>query len=370
MKKFDIKKFVDFKNLKKIDRKKLAIYILAGTLTIGSIVYFAAGNNKQENQMMVSVTAETAKLEDINVKSNFVGKIRTAESVTLTSEVVGKIIYMKPDGSVVQKNELILELDSTEAEGRYMTALGYKNEEELKLNTVLALYKENYKTKTHLEEQQAKYQTAQGRLLEASANLNKHKIRAPFKGVIGLHTQSLGATVNQHSKLITVTSLENLQVEFVVSESELRNIGGVENIKNATIFVTIEGHLLPIQAKFAAYETVIDAETNAVAVRAYLEKNEDTKTIVPGQLAKVLLNIATKENVVTIPESAVETTQGVTAVYKVINGIAVQMAIKTGIKDGERVEVLSGVEEGDVVITSGQYRLSDGQKVKIEDESR
>jgi len=370
MKKFDIKKFVDFNKLKKMDKKKLAIYLLIGALATGSLVYFVSHGAKKEQLSYVSVSAESSKIEDLNVKANFIGKIRTAESVTLSAEVVGKIIYMKKDGVLVEKGELIVELDPTEAKGRYMMAKGARDEEKYKLDNILALYKENYRTKSHVAEQQAKFDSAEGRLLEAEAHLNKHRIRAPFRGVIGLQNQSIGATVSQNSKLITITNVENLQVEFVIPEAELRNIGGIENLKNAGILVTVEGSLVPVQAKFAAFETVIDSETNAISVRAWLEKNDEIKNLVPGQIVKVILNVSTKENVVTVPESAVETSQGVSTVYKVINGIAVQMAVKTGIKDGERIEIISGVDEGDMIITSGQFRLSDGQKVKIEDEAK
>lgn len=355
---------------KKFDRKKKLLTIGIFTVFLGTVSYFVKINgNNINNQDRMMVSAEVAKIGTINIKAKFAGKIRTAESVTLTSEVVGKIVYMKADGAVVQKGDLILELDSTEAEGRYMVALGRKNEEETKLKVVQNLYKEGYRTETHLKEQQAKFQSAQGQLLEATANLNKHKIRAPFKGIIGLHNQSLGATVNQHSKLITITNFGNLQVEFLVSEAELRALGGIDKIKAATFFVTLDGHVLPIPAEYAAHETVLDLETHAIAVRATLKPAEGDANAVPGQICNVVLNIGTKEDVLTIPGIAIETTHDAHYVYKVVNGIAVQSGIKIGAKDDEgNVEIIAGLQEGDVVITSDHHRLYDGQSVKVEEE--
>ena len=186
-----------------------------------------------------------------------------------------------------------------------------------------------------------------------------------------MHNQALGATINQHTKLVTITNLDNLQVEFVVPESELRNLGGIDKIKSAKISITLDGHLLPIPAEFAAHETVIDSETNAIAVRAYLKPNkEDTVAISPGQMGKVVLNIGSKNDAIVAPESAVEQMQGNNYVYKIVNGIAIQVGVTTGIKDGTKIEILSGLNEGDLVVTSGQYRLSDGQSVIIENEEQ
>lgn len=355
------------KQIKKRDRKTIVVSaIVVITLLVGSVYIITNRSHDAEFDGQMPVATDVVKRDAINIKTNFTGKIRTSESVVLTAEVVGKIVSMKKDGSLVKKGEVILQLDSTEAEGKYMVALGKKNEEEMKLHMTELMVKEGYKTQNHLIEQKSRYQTAQGHLMEAKAYLNKHVIRAPFNGVIGLQNQSIGATVNQHTKLVSITNLENLQVEFLVSESELRNLGGIDRIKDAGILVTLDGHLLPINAIFSAYETVIDAETNAIAVRATLQL-EDGKTASPGQIGKVVVNIGAKEDVLTVPESAIENEYGIVYVYRIANGIAVKTPVKIGVKDGQKVEVVSGIEEGDVIITSGQHRLYDGQSVKSED---
>lgn len=357
------------KNIKAKNKKTIILSMLVIGALITSGVYIIKHHNKdsfQDAPMVVNI--EKAKLDMINIKANFIGKIRTSESVTLTSEVVGKIVNMKKDGTFVKKGELILELDATEAEGKYMVALGKKNEEEMKLHMTEAMFKEGFKTENHVKEQKARYQTALGHLMEAQAYLNKHKIRAPFDGVIGLQNQSLGATINMHTKLVTVTNLNNLQVEFVISGSELRKLGGIEQIKAAEILFTLDGQLLPIYASFSAYETVVDAETNAISVRANL--NLENQIASPGQLGNVTLNIGNKENVLTVPESAIESTHGGSYVYKVVNGTAIQTAVKVGIKDENKVEILSGLSEGDLIVSSGQRRLYDGQSVIGEDEKQ
>jgi membrane fusion protein (multidrug efflux system) len=363
LKKFKIKKFLDIKNF---DRKQTLIAIGIIGLLISSVVYFSKGSQTLDSNVKIAVSTENVKVDSISIKSTFIGKIRTAQSVTLSSEVVGKITYMKPDGASVQKGESILKLDDQEAQAKYMVALGKKSEEELKLNTIKLLHKEGFRTENHVKEQEAKYQTAQGHLMEAKAYLNKHEIKAPFNGVIGLQNQSIGTTINQHTKLITVSNFDNLEIEFVVPEEKARDMGGADRIKTSEIFVTIDGHLLPIEAQFSAYETVIDSETQAISVRARLNRTEDNKSIVPGQLGKVILNLGSKDNVLTVSDSAVEISHGTNFVYKIVKGMAIQIPVKIGIRDGSKIEIISGLSEGDEVVTSGQFRLSDGQSVQVE----
>lgn len=356
-----------FAFLKKLNNKSNLPWVIGGVIiTIISLAYMY--NRKEKDffqEEIVTVQAAKGKIGSINIKADFPGKIRSAQSVMLTSEVVGKIVKMKPDGSFVKKGEIILELEETEARGKYMVALGKKNEEENKFKTTKKMVEEGYKTQNHLSEQLARYQSAQGHLMEASAYLEKHKIKAPFDGIIGLQNQQIGTTVNLHTKLVNITNLNDLQVEFLIPESELRNLGGIEQLKTAEIMVLLESNLLPIEAKFNAYETVLDAETNTIAVRATL-KEEGKKIARPGQMSKVIINIGAKDNVLTIPKTSLQSAHGKTYVFKIVKNIAVQTLVKPGMSDGNQLEIIEGLNEGDDVIIAGQHKLYDGQSVKIE----
>jgi membrane fusion protein (multidrug efflux system) len=306
--------------LKNFNNKSNWLLIISGTFLVMLAIGYIYLTRKEKDFFAddaTSVQAAKVNLGSINIKADFAGKIRAPESVMLTSEVVGKIIKMRPDGAFVNKGEIILELEETEARGKYMVALGKKNEEEHRLNSTKKMVAEGYKTQNHLNEQLARYQTAQGHLMEASAYLQKHNIKAPFDGIVGLQNQNIGTTINQHTKLVNVTNLNNLQVEFLVSESQLRNLGGIEQLKKAEILLILGSELLPIEATFHAYESVLDAETNAIAVRALL-KQGDNKRAYPGEMAKVIINVGAKDNILTIPQSALQTGHGKTYVFKVM----------------------------------------------------
>ena len=336
-------------------------------LSFGNIIYKKYKNSRIIPKLPLNVSIEKVQITTLNLKSTFTGKVVTKQSVTLMPEVVGKVVYMKDDGSFVQKDETIIEFDKSEAQARYKATMGRCKKEKQELNNLKKLEKQGYASKDHVEKQEQEYNSASGQMEEAKANLEKHTIKASFDGTLGLHTQSIGSTVTVNTKLITLTNLENLQVEFSIPSSTLSEIGGIEKLKSSKILVFIENDLIPVSAKFAAIESVVESETNSLLVRVEIEKGE--KSIAPGQIAKIIVSYGTKENALTISENALVAEHGREYVYKVEEGLSIQTSVKTGIVDFDKIEIIEGVKENDQIINSGQFRLADGQSVNVVDES-
>jgi membrane fusion protein, multidrug efflux system len=348
---------------KKIIKNIVLIFGFLGLFS-GSFFYFRKPKLNFAVQTPVAVQYYKVRKGEINQKESFVGKVRTFESVALSSEVSGRIVSMKKDGSKVKKGEVIVQLNDKEAYGRLVSAKGSKKKEESKLESIKKLFDSGFRSLNHLRESEADFEREKGRSIEAESNFEKHKITAPFDGVIGLQKQSIGAVVNPNTKLVNVTNLENLQVEFSIPENILYKNGGINKIKEAQILITVEGDLIPIEAYFSASETVIDQETNGVLVRVLIPGlSQLDKTISPGQFANVNIDVGKKEGVLVVPNSAIQNIQGANLVYKIVDGIAVQMPVKVGVQDESKSEILEGLSQDDYVIASGQYKITDGQPV-------
>lgn len=347
-------------------KKKVLSIIGLVVVVIGIFAYFKKPAKSFAPPVPVLVPTEVVKLGFVRKKENFIGRVRTSQSVTLSSEVPGRITFMMPDGSSVRTGDILIRLDDSEAIAKLQSAEGSKDKELNKANTIRGLFQEGYRSENHLKEAEAEFKMANGRYLETKANLEKHCIRAPFSGIIGLQRQFIGSVVGQNTPLVSISNLDHMQVEFVISEATWQAMGGADRIKDAEIFVTVEGDSLPNSAVFAAYETVVDSATDGVTVRAWVNNDESGKTLTPGQFANVVVDSGTKENVIVIPEGALQIRQGTALVYKVVNNLAIEVAVRVGIKDGSRAEIVEGLKVGDVIIVAGQYRLSDGQPVEIE----
>lgn len=345
--------------------KKIIAAFSIFLLISGGWLFFGKKKGNFEAPVPVMVPSDSVRVGAVHKKESFVGRIRSSESVVLSSEVQGRIVYLAEDGSFVKKGEVVVALDDKTAQAASRSAEGMRDEAANRLQNTRKLFKDGFQSQNHLKDTEAKFKQAEGKFLEQNSILEKHKIKAPFDGVLGLQMQSLGASVNQNTQLVSISSLNKLQVEFVVSDSVWQEIGGAEKLAKCEMFAMLEGDSLPVLASFGAHEVIVDSSNDGIRVRAWVDAV--SRNIYPGQSADISVDIGKKENVVVVPESALQSSQGAYYVYKVVEGIAVQMPIKIGIKDGSFAEVKEGLKEGDIVVIGGQYRLTDGQPVIIED---
>jgi membrane fusion protein (multidrug efflux system) len=343
-------------------KKMIGVFVLAGLVATGVWYFRKPKAFDFENQPLV-VSYYTVSKGSVQQKENFPGKVRTLESVILSSDVVGRIVFLLPDGSKVKKGDLVAALDSSEAYGRYVSSKGAMEKERSKKDSAKILFDEGFQSKNHLLGANADYDVALGRFLEAKSHLEKYRIVAPFDGVIGLQKQNLGAVVTSNTPLVSVTNYKKMQVEFSIPEAVLFSLGGVDSIKNSQIYVRLEGDLVPIEALFLASDGVIDQSTNSVAVRVSLDSQDADREIKPGHIAQVSVDTGIKKDIIVVPVSALLQAQGSSFVYKIVNGIVVQTLVRVGTKDESFAEILEGLSQGDEIVSGGFYRLNDGQPV-------
>ncbi len=355
---------------------KRKLFLIA-SLTIGSIAsyFFLFNKNSDQNLIQNFVSTYTVQYETFILKNKFPCTIRTKESVMLHSEIVGRIIYMKDDGSYVKKEDPIIILDHAEASGKLKRASGRYQEEKLKLDNIKNLNKEGYKSNVNVQEQEAKTLSAKGEYEEAKGYYDKHFIKAPFSGQIGVHLQNLGSIVNYNTKLINISNYENIEAEFLISESEFQKIGGVKSFQNASYSIMIYSNNNILEGEFLACDSAINNENNSVIVRVKIKKNpENTEEILPGQLAEIVINFGEKK-VLSAPESCIikkdygtsDQAFKVKKQEKTNKMIALDIPVTTGIVQNGMIEITSGVEENDVLISSGIYTMVDGQEVLTEE---
>lgn len=341
------------------------------------IIFFVFENNanilkktkKVEIQSTKAFKVKTTKpmIKAMRDKMIFFGKIRSKESVLLQSDIVGTITFLKADGAFAKKGETIVELNHEEADAKYMMTLSRYNYEKRKYQNMSNLANDEYLSQEHLEEQKSKLEEAEARMKEALAYLNKHLVKAPFDGILGLHQQNLGSCVTQHTQLVTITNPNNMEVEFSISEKELQKMNGMGTIKEGTIFIYIESQNIFLETEFSAYEKIIDSENNCVSIRAKIIQQNKVE-LSPGLNCKVILNYGETKKRILIPKEAIMNIQGVQYVYIIKNNTAIQTLIEIGYENNQFCEVISGITENDEVVIKDQFRLLDGQTVEIDTE--
>ena len=208
---------------------------------------------------------------------------------------------------------------------------------------------------------------AKAQVEQQQAVVDKKTIRAPFAGHLGIRQIDIGQYLNPGAMVVSLQQLDPLYIDFNLPEQTLTQI--VPNQKVAvkvTAFpsASFEGEITSINSR-------VDEATRNIQVRATV-KNPDRK-LLPGMFASVSIDVGAPQKFVTLPQTAVTYNPYGNTVYVVDSSdpaklVAKQAFVTVGATRGDQVAILSGVKEGDEVVTSGQIKLRNGMPIKINNE--
>jgi membrane fusion protein (multidrug efflux system) len=209
------------------------------------------------------------------------------------------------------------------------------------------------------DEAENNLKVAEAALALANARLAKTEIKAPFSGVIGLRSVSIGDYVKEGADMVNLESIDALKVDFRVPEIYLRQVAVGQTLK-----VTLDA--LPgktYEGKVFAINPLVDAAGRAMVIRAQV-KNTDT-ALRPGMFARVRLITQATDDALVLPEQALVPQGDDQYVFRVVDGKANRVKVVTGQRRDGMVEIVEGVAAGDLVVNAGQLKLRDGSPVSI-----
>jgi membrane fusion protein (multidrug efflux system) len=189
--------------------------------------------------------------------------------------------------------------------------------------------------------------------------LAKLTIRAPFSGLIGLRSVSIGDYVKEGADMVNLEAVDPLKVDFRVPEiylSQLRVGQSLQLTLDAMPGKNYEG-------KVFAINPLIDAAGRAVVIRAQVH-NQDA-TLRPGMFARVRLLTREVQDALVVPEQAIVPQGEDQYVFRVADGRAARVKIDVGQRRDGMVEVLKGLGPDDSVVTAGQLKIRDGSAVTV-----
>jgi membrane fusion protein (multidrug efflux system) len=214
----------------------------------------------------------------------------------------------------------------------------------------------------------ANVQVLEASLSLARARLEQHLVRAPFDGQVGLRNVSPGEFVKDGTDLVSFEDTASIKIEFRLPE---RYFGYVRTGQP----IEFEVDALPGR-KFAADIYIIDSEMDrdGRALLARAQAKNPGRTLASGMFARVRVSLAHRPAAVVIPEECIVPGAAGQVVFKVreVGGrtVTARVPVTVGQRSEGMVEILSGVDAGDLVATAGQMRLQgDGQNVRIVDRS-
>jgi membrane fusion protein, multidrug efflux system len=318
----------------------------------------AGGPGGPPGGMSMPVEAMAAKSEHIAQEIIAVGTLRSNESVTLSSEIAGRIarIHFR-EGQPVTEGALLFSLDDSiyRAEmdqARAALSLSQRNNER-----ATELFGRHLVSARERDEAAAKMDVDKATLALAEARLAKTRIRAPFDGIVGLRAVSPGDYINPGQALAPVEQIAVLKADFRLSEAALSAIAVGQQL-NLEVDA-YPGQVFP--GRVYAIDPRLAEETRSIGVRARVPN--DKGKLRPGLFARVRLAIAQRDNAILVPEEAIVPQGNALFVYVIDDGKAALRPVQVGLRQGGRAEILSGVAAGDLVITAGVQKIGPGAPV-------
>lgn len=341
------------------------VVMVAGILSYNLFRSKAPVINEEEQSVMVS----KAVLGSVERYINTIGTLVPCDSVDVKSEVnakVDKILFS--DGSIVKKGDLLIQFDESLAQAEVREAEARYRKAKIEYELMDKLADRGAASKIKKEHAFSDMQTASAQLNSAKVKLEKHKIFAPFGGMIGIRHISVGQFIQSGMDLVKLVDNHPLKVDFTVAEIDIDKIYVSQDIK-----VLVGGDAFQsYSAKISAIEPESDKISHSFKVRAILDVPEEiamnSQILKPGRFVKVSITINDGEQGIIIPESAVEKSGNENMVYIVSDGMAIRRLITPGMRKDGNIEIITGINEGDIVIIRGQEGVSDGRKVKVMDE--
>lgn len=308
------------------------------------------------------VTVEATKVVTAPMPQTItaVGSLRSDESITLRPESAGRISEITfQEGQRVVKGAPLVKLDAAIPQAEVSQAKANLTLAKSKFDRAVDLAQRSFISGQAKDEAENNFKVAEAALQLALAKLAKTDIRAPFSGIIGLRSVSVGDYVKEGADLVNIEAIDPLKVDFRVPERYLRQVQVGQSLQ-----VTLDA--LPDKSydgKVVAVNPLIDTAGRSVVIRAQV-RNQDT-ALRPGMFARVRLITRDQSDAMVLPEQALVPQGTEQYVFKVVSGKVIRVKIETGQRRDGKVEVLTGLAAGDMVVTAGQLKIRDGVAVRV-----
>ena len=313
------------------------------------------------------VAVEVARAESVTLTDDVqaVGSLKSSQGVMLRPEVSGRIARLGfSDGQRVRRGQLLVQLDDTLQRAQLQQAEAQASIARTNLQRSRELLAQNFVSQSAVDQNAASLQVAEAQVALAQAQLARMKVMAPFDGTAGLKLVDVGDYVKDGADIVNIENLAALTVQFALPEryiDRLRTGQAVEVAVDALPGRSFKGRVLAVDSQ-------VDANGRALQVLAQVDN--PGALLKPGMFARPRVEFSQRVGAVVVPEEALVPLGASQFVFKVVDGaegqkLAQRLEARVGLRLPGKVEIVEGLQAGDMVVTAGQARLLRGDRVPV-----
>jgi membrane fusion protein (multidrug efflux system) len=358
---------------KRIILTGLGLFVMVSVL--GGIKGLQIGRMVAHSKQFVpppeTVTTAVVQSDDWQSVITAVGSLEAVQGVTVAAEMGGRIVNIAFEpGTRVKKGDLLVQQDTASETAQLRAAEASLSLAKSNLERKNKLLERRTISRSEFDNADAQYKQALAEADNIRAIIEKKTIRAPFAGRLGIRLVNLGQILNEGEPIVSLQSLDPIFVNFLLPQQQIAQI-------QTGLSVRVTTDSLPdraVEGKITAINPQVDAATRNIRIQATLPNTEER--LRPGMFANVAVVMPGRESVLFIPATAVNYAPYSDSVFVVEEGQAEvdgrasmvlrQQIVRLGEKRGDFVAVVSGLQEGQTVVSTGVFKLRNGQSVTVD----
>lgn len=318
-----------------------------------------------------TVTTAVVRAESWESLLTAVGSLEAVQGVIVAAELPGKVVQVAFDsGTKAEKGGLLVRQNTTSEHAQLAGAEASVELARLNFNRIADLYKKKTVSRSELDTARANLHQVVAEADNIRAVIAKKTIRAPFAGRLGIRQVDLGQILSEGDGIVSLQALGPVLVNFLLPQRQIAQITTGTRVRVTTDTrpdTVSEGIITAINSE-------VDAATRNIRVQATVPNSNEL--LRPGMFVDVVVVLSDRKEVLTIPATAVlyaPYSDSTFVVESSKNGekgdtgkVLRQQFVRLGEKRGDYITVLSGLEENEIVVSSGVFKLRNGQAVVVD----
>lgn len=318
-----------------------------------------------------TVSTIEAQLQSWESTLSATASVDAVQGVTVAADQPGRVtaIHFTP-GEMVEKNALLVQLDTSSEEAQLRAIKSSRDLARINLRRMGELAGKGLISQADLDNAEATFKQIEAQTENIQAIIDKKIIRAPFSGRLGIRQINVGQILKEGQEIVSLQTLDPVFINFMLPQQELGRIAvGME------VRVTLdEAESMDVSGTITTIDPKVDAVTRNIRIQATIANKHET--LRPGMFVNAAIVLPEKENVIAIPGTAILYAPYGDSVFVVEDkndeksGTAVQVLrqqfVRLGERRGDFTAILSGLKEGETVVSTGVFKLRNGQAAVID----
>jgi len=355
--------------------KRMILMLVAVALLVGALGYFklrqvqAAVKGGAFQPPPEAVTTIVAKQGTWPSTLSVVGTMAPVHGVTVSADLPGTVDTITFDsGNFVHEGDVLVQLDTRQERAQLAALEAQRDLAKINYDRMRQLVNEGVISRMDYDKSTAEQKQTEANVGEIKATIQRKTIRAPFSGILGIRQVNLGQYMSAGTAIVSLQALNPIYANFNVPQQVMSQMRPGQSVRISTDGAS--GH--EYTGRVNALESTVDESTRNVQVQATLA-NADNK-LRPGMFVQVEIGVGAQRSLFPLPASAINYAPFGDSVYivtdlkgpdgKTFRGVRQQFVKIAGAR-GDQVGIVSGLNQGDEVVSSGAFKLRNGAAVAV-----